>query len=1133
MKSNKLKKNANFLQKRGFIDINREAIHQFNNLITGPLDFKNTERLQREFLLDPKYVLELLEQLKAISIQLTHDESLEALACLTAKEAASAQDIYKCLILAYGRLFDITQDLLDDWKLEHIRYFFSFFQKIARIPLENVHLEISMTILLEMITSYLEKLSEEEIQGLIVMGGDIFQSIDEQFSKEKRQGLSALDTKARSLCYSLMLQFYSFIYKVHPQQIALSKITRHLNKCQMEKIKLFPSAYIHCIEIIAATIKPDLSNIYACFKMLDSEEQMDIRIIRSFQKVLTTVSMRYFLDSTSDVLSSESLSQLIIMFNTLKSCCLINSYLNMIEIMSSNIRLLSTKQLQLIYSYAEGVLHYLYEVEGVNIDVEPIRKFFSQIFRLANAIDKPDLLKLQPVYHICLSKFFPEEMDEQLRQPMLNLLLKNQKYPVEHFVNYAKQVTCSAKLQIHEIGRLLSNLMNNYSEVEISRYLVEFCNQYSEEILKERRLTMLIIQRDQSFLETLENSACFIQKKHDYETLQSVCRESRQDIEKLKTITVFSKISKVVLDIIDAAENDIDDARSFEEASNFILQLRMKYFEFYALIEKVSCYDISIKACIAEFINILKQESCSIEKIDAYIFICEKNLNEEIKQIEEDNQHQLEFAQAQMMLQERGYDNLIKVNNWLRAPGENKDLYLMKIRCLKNLGYYEQALVWLERAKLTFSEEMDLQFYMLWANCCMSIGQYKTALEAYQFIYEKSDKKHINYNLRMQMAFCHQKLGGLENNAQASRIYMELKQHLMAIQEKVSDRKYNEKLLHQLTRVSVAEIRGGIYGNQISLDHAETLICSLRISEIEKLILQAELYLIQNLFKEASLKYEQALLQRFEYKWMKALLKCYSFNKDLTHEKMSFFRELLAQHESPVPEYYELEVEILMYQKLYHLALDRLHTMQTIYGINQLICLKKSQCYAKIGEIEEALKILSFFPDNRKNKVVLRKLAIIYAQAKMQQEALDCFDSLLEEYPMFMPSYYKAILYVILINDRERVLKYWTQFDEITDRKDSKDYLKLKSKVESFLSQASSDAIFKETIADSHSSKLEEVFDDDEEIELHRESCDDLPNEESLQENEDGCNLLSVSIFNSKTTITLNTVQSQEILKLS
>ena len=157
------------------------------------------------------------------------------------------------------------------------------------------------------------------------------------------------------------------------------------------------------------------------------------------------------------------------------------------------------------------------------------------------------------------------------------------------------------------------------------------------------------------------------------------------------------------------------------------------------------------------------------------------------------------------------------------------------------------------------------------------------------------------------------------------------------------------------------------------------------------------------------------------------------------------------------------------------------------------------------------------FPDNRKNKVILRQLAIIYAQAKMSQEALDCFDYLLNEYPMFIPSYANAILYCILINDKKRVSKYWTQYNEITDEKSNETYQWLSAKVDFYLTEASDDSNYKETMCSLKYANLEDEIELEDDFDEKKDYFGEFLEEDGLDltkedaQMELGVSMLSVS----------------------
>ncbi len=227
---------------------------------------------------------------------------------------------------------------------------------------------------------------------------------------------------------------------------------------------------------------------------------------------------------------------------------------------------------------------------------------------------------------------------------------------------------------------------------------------------------------------------------------------------------------------------------------------------------------------------------------------------------------QLSFETIWMYIKSKDIDKLEKANVCLdrlianQAPSPHHDYLVAKINCLINLGKYDQANVWLGRAKMMCQDKNARSLYISFAICCKKLGQFSAAISVRTQVHDalhnenRSRTTPLKVVNLMELAHCHLLSEGHTHFQAALAIYADLKtqgtslskNHLLEIDVRIAECYIK---LNQFPRAE-QQLKGIAEGEHIP----------------KVMLMFAWLYQIQQQFKQAKSIYTHDLS------------KCYVFN---------------------------------------------------------------------------------------------------------------------------------------------------------------------------------------------------------------------------------------------------------------
>lgn len=540
---------------------------------------------------------------------------------------------------------------------------------------------------------------------------------------------------------------------------------------------------------------------------------------------------------------------------------------------------------------------------------------------------------------------------------------------------------------------------------------IHLCRQHHELIALDVDLLQLLTQQlDEAFL-VEAGQTVVLSNKANYRTWQAVYQRIVNEVKGQEYPLYWRKIAQAFAEVLQS--EPVKNTTDFVNSAAVLDALWQEYQLFFQLINDALQKQLSVKLFIRRWTRLLKDGILATEQFIDIRHSCEQAILEQERQSKAIQVSHLEMTRARQMLESGSFDDLEQVNRWLHAPAKNIEWYLMKIRCLVKLEHYDEVLVWLPKTLSTFPGQQEKALYLAWAACCKALGQYQDALKAYQHV-AQLERMGAEWRLtRMNMAYCHQQLGTPAHVEQAQTIYAALLANSLSARERI-------QVLHALAHC---------YMQNNQFTQAYELIAQLP-SEAKTNALRGKWHFMQQHYSQAIGCYEAALADFSHLGWLKSLWQCYVFSAQFTGENKDKFYTRMGQHEEKTTGYLRLKVLLLMHDKEYEQALLQLDLMHQAAGKSLFTYVQRVLCYRALNRYQEAITLLTSYPDYYRNKLILKHLAVTYAMIDEQEKALHCFDYLLSEYPGYSEVYFKAITYSIKIKDLKRVQEYWHQCQE-------------------------------------------------------------------------------------------------------
>lgn len=848
-----------------------------------------------------------------------------------------------------------------------------------------------------------------EFNDVYTIFKQLFHTCVEQIEGEKK-AKPALDNSSKEiLLYETILVYTLHLYQRSNDVSYLSYGMKLINGTS---IILDFELYKMYMEFVVVSANPNVGFIWACFKKLQKQllNDADVVIMFGILKAALDVWLVANIDTSQAVMhfSKNELKIIIAQMDISQNRRLIEGLWSaFLQTLVLHKACLSEAQYQKIDRYADTILN----------DPNANLMDLNVLLKLMSYSTYPNVSAARSIHERIQQKFGSHDVlyDEHL----FRILQKAATVSLVDFDYFRANLNLekSEKNKVTFFNILLDNMIRSPNPSETVA-LILFCNQHFQKEMADEdffindnkaSLNRMFEGLAAEMIVIFSAQAEIIHREHQaYQELQQLKITYQKDVVAQRSY-LPQKIVMALLNVLVTIDSIHADKHYLPSEKQ--VQLKAIFCESTTLQrrrEQAKESNVKINALCIQFCEALNLGLPDVTLMRTINQQCKHTIEAEIaKQLKlQENAAPIDVMDAWTVLKQGDVQELKQLNNNLATPSHYINLYLIKIKCLVKLGYFDHALHWIAKTRNMFPDKSNLFLLLQWASCCVGLGQFVEALAAYQKVYAL--QKNANRLTLANIAYCHMLINKPNNLGQAYDIYVQLLQ----------DTTDNEhmKIMRCIVRCLVSQAR---------LVDAEQHIKSLPEWETnaDAQALLGSLSWQKNEMDSAIIYYEKAIRYHNNVYWMKSLLSCYQKTHNTTKAK-----EILEQIEQQIDSNYEehrLKTAIYLQHKQYDKALIVLNQMTAHWGKNQMNYINIARCYRGLNRFDDAIEHLSAFPDYKHNATVVEQLALTYCAAGKQAQALETYDYLLQEFPSKPYPYIKAIAYFMKINDRARVMQYW------------------------------------------------------------------------------------------------------------
>lgn len=865
-------------------------------------------------------------------------------------------------------------------------------------------------------------------QELLLLVEELFQKVC-----EKVEDLNLNNVNLKDQAYTLMLSLYIVLHEKYPDQRRWLQFTAFFERMISQKIDLSYTTYVNLLYLFAKKETPNLNYIgYVFGKLyghllylkndgsLDKEALHDFTFaISSYYKAIAKWSERMEAMAHKEaVLKKESLDQMLFISERIMNLNFIKlpqmpleHWHSLLSILVVHRHMLSEKQQEKIYSIAQYVLNCLeFNPESpAFLHFTQKSKLLSLCFNLIANTKNPRLAAVKPIYDAFQSRALQGDDYNAGYDEVVRILLK------------AKQFTCADMQPLFESlikqrpdkkMDLLCHIMTE-AEPNDAQYL-SLINAHIDVIMMNKPLFNTVVRRlNQEQIRQLEQALLFEEEGKHLLTWQTKQALRVQEVETMDCLPSFKKAKAIYRACLQREVGEWGAEYLPSEWSGLQQQLGDEFSLLHELVSEAKRIDLNANRFILEFVQTLQQQTIDIQRLVNNRQTALQEIATEKDLIAEARQRWVSINEARELVKSNNYEQLVRIHRGFIITAESFESHLIKIKTLLKLGYNYQALMWLQQTQLQFPEQKSKELMIYWADYYKAIGDYYSALNVYEQLSQFKSTPLQQAYTKLNKAWCHQQSGKETGFDWALSLYDEL---------------LSEDTLPRST-ILQAKVRCLLASNRLA--QAQELMKELSEQEDARFYaLMASFHLQQGHYKEAVEHYKKALARENHLGWIRALLHCYTADSSSDKEEMQRWMASLLQKVDNSQEGQAVQVIIYIKMKQYNKALECIDLIRQEYGPSQFICIQIALCYRKMGQINAAIAELNSFAWHFKNQQVLKHLAITYSLANRSIEALQCFDYLLAEYPLFVSAYINAFAFTMKTQQIDKLKWYWQLYQE-------------------------------------------------------------------------------------------------------
>lgn len=641
---------------------------------------------------------------------------------------------------------------------------------------------------------------------------------------------------------------------------------------------------------------------------------------------------------------------------------------------------------------------------------------FDLIFLLlARKKSVVDLTKVRALYHEICEKYRTIHGEKipylhNIHGYLFNLIINARDFSVDDFVYFYEIL--ESNMQSSQCEKLIFHLLNQCHKTEHNIELSQFCQE-----------KQLVIERDARFFniflrKTCELSLSFSHPEYTaFNDLNALIESLRNEWNEENNPT-SKKMVFALKSYIDLLTSSVSDESLPSEKISQLQEIRIALAKFQKLREYARENTIKINRFYIEFTEAL--EASNIDMLASIQERCANEIAQVEKTLAEDKAKMnvtttISIEEAKSMLKADHLGEIEKLNHHFVVDPLNMESYLIKIKCLIQLGYIDDALIWLTKTKTTFPIQGDIALLIHWAKCCRALGQYTEALETGKLI-----------NLLMA-----QKTGVISTQSQLFLV----RDHLAISKEVNLIQALNlcNQLLMNATEAERPKIICAKARCLIQQGHYnEANILIQTIPDFEKnadaLACLGKLSASQEDYINAREWYQKSLAQSVSKKITNNPPG--NASRDKITQSRLIHEELFNRVNMTKAALY-VQIHILQRRKKFAEALVLLKKIESNWGKDQRTYIDTIHCHRSLHQLTEAFELIFSYPAYKNNKLIVNALAMTYSDSNQPKEAFETFDYLIFEFPSFTQGYFNAIKSCIKFKDYKRMDIYWQRFQDM------------------------------------------------------------------------------------------------------